>query len=54
MEADVRDDITAGRLVRVLEDLDTFVGAARAILPGRKNLSAFSVFIQAARDTANG
>ncbi|NVD43334.1 LysR family transcriptional regulator [Ensifer sp. HO-A22] len=55
MEADVRDDIAAGRLVRVLEDWTPSLAPLALYYPGRKNPpAAFSAFIQAARDFANG
>ena len=53
MEADVRDDIAAGRLVRVLEDWTPDLDQLALYYPGRKNPpAAFSAFIQAARDFA--
>ncbi|MEI4483365.1 MULTISPECIES: LysR family transcriptional regulator [unclassified Phyllobacterium] len=55
MEADVRDDIAAGRLVRVLEDWTPPLAPLALYYPGRKNPpAAFSAFIQAARDFAKG
>jgi DNA-binding transcriptional LysR family regulator len=55
MEADVRDDIAAGRLVRVLEDWTPSLAPLALYYPGRKNPpAAFSAFIQAAREFANG
>ncbi|MBY3584974.1 LysR family transcriptional regulator [Rhizobium bangladeshense] len=54
MEADARDDIAAGRLVRVLEDWTPSLAPLALYYPGRKNPpAAFSEFIQAARDFAN-
>ncbi|MBX4876000.1 MULTISPECIES: LysR family transcriptional regulator [Rhizobium] len=54
MEADARDDIAAGRLVRVLEDWTPSLAPLALYYPGRKNPpAAFSAFIQAARDFAN-
>ncbi|MBP2562072.1 DNA-binding transcriptional LysR family regulator [Neorhizobium galegae] len=54
MEADVRDDIEAGRLVRVLEDWTPSLAPLALYYPGRKNPpAAFTAFIQAARDFAN-
>ena len=51
MEADVRDDIAAGRLVRVLEDWTPSLAPLALYYPGRKNPpAAFSAFIQAARE----
>ena len=51
MEADVRDDIAAGRLVRILEDWTPSLAALALYYPGRKNPpAAFSAFIQAARE----
>lgn len=53
MEADVRDDIAAGRLVRVLEDWTPALAPLALYYPGRKNPpAAFSAFIQAAREFA--
>lgn len=50
-EADVRDDIAAGRLVRVLEDWTPDLAPLAFYYPGRKNPpAAFSAFIQAARE----
>lgn len=55
MEADVRDDIAAGRLVRVLEDWTPALAPLALCYPGRKNPpAAFKAFIQVARDFANG
>jgi len=55
MEADVRDDIATGRLVRVLEDWTPALAPLALYYPGRKNPpAAFTAFIQAARDFANG
>lgn len=55
MEADVRDDIAAGRLERVLEDWTPCLAPLALYYPGRKNPpAAFSAFIQAARDFAHG
>jgi len=54
MEAEVREDIAAGRLVRVLEDWTPTLAPLALYYPGRKNPpAAFSAFIQAARDFAN-
>lgn len=54
MEADVRDDIAAGRLVRVLEDWTPSLAPLALYYPGRKNPpAAFTAFIQAAREFAN-
>jgi DNA-binding transcriptional LysR family regulator len=54
MEADVREDIAAGRLVRVLEDWTPSLAPLALYYPGRKNPpAAFSAFVQAARDFAN-
>lgn len=53
METDVREDIAAGRLVRVLEDWTPSLAPLALYYPGRKNPpAAFSAFIQAARDFA--
>lgn len=55
MEADVREDIAAGRLVRVLEDWTPALAPLALYYPGRKNPpAAFTAFIKAARDFANG
>ncbi|MBY4592240.1 MULTISPECIES: LysR family transcriptional regulator [Rhizobium] len=55
MEADVRDDIVAGRLVRVLEDWTPSLAPLALYYPGRKNPpAAFTAFIQAAREFARG
>lgn len=55
MEADVRDDIAAGRLVRVLEDWTPSLAPLALYYSGRKNPpAAFTAFIKAARDFANG
>lgn len=51
MEADVREDIVEGRLVRVLEDWTPPLAPIALYYPNRKNPpAAFSAFIQAARD----
>ena len=51
MEADVRDDIAAGRLVRVLEDWTPPSDPLCLYYPGRKNPSAaFRAFAVMARD----
>lgn len=50
MEADVRDDITDGRLVRVLEDWTPPLAPLSLYYPGRKNPSAaFKAFVDLAR-----
>lgn len=55
MEADVRDDLAAGRLVRVLEDWTPPLAPLALYYPGRKNPpAAFTAFIQVAREFANG
>jgi DNA-binding transcriptional LysR family regulator len=55
MEADVREDIAAGRLVRVLEDWTPALAPLALYYPGRKNPpAAFTAFIQAARHFAKG
>lgn len=55
MEADVREDIAAGRLVRVLEDWTPALAPLALYYPGRKNPpAAFTAFIEAARDFARG
>ena len=54
MEADVRDDIAAGRLVRVLDDWTPPLAPLALYYPGRKNPpAAFTAFIKAARDFAS-
>ncbi|HEV7275837.1 MAG TPA: LysR substrate-binding domain-containing protein [Devosiaceae bacterium] len=54
MESDVREDIAAGRLVRVLEDWTPPLAPLALYYPGRKNPpAAFSAFIQAARSFAS-
>ncbi|MCJ8151333.1 MULTISPECIES: LysR family transcriptional regulator [Shinella] len=54
MEADVRDDIAAGRLIRVLKDWTPNLAPLALYYPGRKNPSAaFTAFIQAAREFAS-
>jgi len=53
MEADVRDDIASGRLVRVLDDWTPDLAPLALYYPGRKNPpAAFTAFIQAAREFA--
>lgn len=57
MEADVRDDISAGRLEAVLEDWTPQLAPLALYYPGRKNPpAAFTAFLQAAREfaAANG
>jgi DNA-binding transcriptional LysR family regulator len=55
MEADVREDIAAGRLVQVLEDWTPSLAPLALYYPGRKNPpAAFTAFIQAAREFAAG
>lgn len=55
MEADVREDIAAGRLVQVLADWTPSLPPLALYYPGRKNPpAAFSAFIQAAREFASG
>jgi DNA-binding transcriptional LysR family regulator len=50
MEADVREDIAVGRLVRVLEDWTPPLAPLALYYPGRKNPpAAFSAFVKAAR-----
>ncbi|REG27951.1 DNA-binding transcriptional LysR family regulator [Archangium gephyra] len=54
MEADVREDIAAGRLVRVLEDWTPSLAPLALYYPGRKNPpAAFTAFIKTARDFAS-
>ena len=51
MESDVREDIAAGRLLRVLEDWTPSLTPLCMYYPGRKNPSAaFRAFVQLARD----
>lgn len=51
MESDVREDIAAGRLIRVLEDWMKPVAPLCLYYPGRKNPSAaFKAFINLARE----
>ncbi len=51
MEADVRDDIAAGRLKRVLQDWTPPTAPLCLYYPGRKNPSAaFRAFVDMARD----
>lgn len=51
MESDVRDDITAGRLLRVLEDWTPPLSPLCLYYPGRKNPSAaFRAFVELARE----
>lgn len=51
MESDVRDDIEAGRLIKVLEDWMKPVAPLCLYYPGRKNSSAaFKAFITLARE----
>jgi len=53
MEADVREDIAAGRLVQVLEDWTPPLAPLALYYPGRKTPpAAFTAFIQAAREFA--
>jgi len=57
MEADVRDDISAGRLEAVLEDWTPPLAPLALYYPGRKNPpAAFTAFLEAAREfaAANG
>ena len=55
MEADVREDLAAGRLVRVLEDWTPALAPLALYYPGRKNPpAAFRAFIQVAREFAEG
>jgi DNA-binding transcriptional LysR family regulator len=51
MESDVRDDLEAGRLVRVLEDWTPLLAPLCFYYPGRKNPSAaFRAFTEMARE----
>jgi DNA-binding transcriptional LysR family regulator len=53
MEADVREDIAAGRLVRILEDWTPPLAPLCLYYPNRRNPSAaFQAFLAAARDFA--
>lgn len=55
MEADVREDIAAGRLVRILEDWTPPLEPLCLYYPNRRNSSAaFQAFIGLARDFAAG
>jgi DNA-binding transcriptional LysR family regulator len=55
MEAEAREDIASGRLVRVLQDWTPGLAPLAFYYPGRKNpTAAFRAFIAAARDFANG
>ena len=55
MEADVRDDIAAGRLVRILEDWTPPLAPLCLYYSNRRNSSAaFQAFIALARDVAVG
>lgn len=55
MEADVREDLAAGRLVRVLEDWTPALAPLSLYYPGRKNPpAAFRAFVQSARAFAEG
>lgn len=55
MEADVREDIAAGRLVRILEDWTPPLSPLCLYYPTRRNPSAaFKAFIEMARDFAAG
>jgi DNA-binding transcriptional LysR family regulator len=55
MEADVREDLAAGRLVRVLEDWTPPLAPLSLYYPGRKNPpAAFRAFVQSARAFAEG
>lgn len=55
MEADVRDDIAAGRLVRILEDWTPPLSPLCLYYSNRRNASAaFQAFIALARDFAAG
>lgn len=53
MEAEVREDIAAGRLVQVLADWTPALAPLALYYPGRKNPpAAFTAFLQAAREFA--
>lgn len=50
MESDVRDDIDAGRLVRVLEDWTPVLAPLSLYYPSRRNpTAAFKAFVDFAR-----
>ena len=54
MEAEVREDLAAGRLVQVLADWTPSLPPLALYYPGRKNPpAAFTAFIQAAREFAS-
>lgn len=55
MEADVREDIAAGKLIRILEDWTPPLAPLCLYYPNRRNSSAaFQAFIALARDFAAG
>lgn len=55
METDIRDDIAAGRLIRILEDWTPPLAPLCLYYPSRRNPSAaFQAFIALARDFAAG
>ena len=55
MEADVREDIAAGRLIRILKDWTPPLAPLCLYYPNRRNSSAaFQAFIALARDFAAG
>lgn len=55
MESDVREDIAAGRLVRVLEDWTPALAPLCLYYPGRRNASAaFRALIDLARERTSG
>jgi len=55
MEADVREDIAKGRLIRILEDWTPPLDPLCLYYPNRRNASAaFQAFIGLARDVAGG
>lgn len=55
METDIRDDIAAGRLIRILEDWTPPLAPLCLYYPSRRNASAaFQAFIALARDFAAG
>jgi DNA-binding transcriptional LysR family regulator len=55
MEADVRDDLAANRLVRVLEDWTPALAPLALYYPGRKNPpAAFRAFVQVVREFVEG
>jgi len=55
MEADVREDIAAGRLIRLLDDWTPPLAPLCLYYPSRRNPSAaFQAFVALAREAAAG